>query len=147
MLSARVTIYPESSMYVLTHGYLLPHRSFKVFDFILVAVQTDMQVGQAVSSFKTRENTGVVDAIWSWSVDDLKVHLERSSSLVSSDLEPDLILWDDAVVPGESSYSGICTCNMYNVYVLYEPLMCFTKKNITFRSPLKAGTPSHVVWE
>ena len=90
-------------------GCLLPHCSLQVLDFFLVAVQADVQVGQAISSLETGEDASIVDAIRSWSVHDLKIHLERSSSLVSSNLQPDLILWDDAIVPGESSYPGICT--------------------------------------
>jgi hypothetical protein len=60
-----------------------------------------MEVGDAVTSRKTAEYTGVMDWIGCGNIYNLKGHLECSTPLVSSNLQPDLIGWYKPFMPGK----------------------------------------------
>lgn len=102
---------------------LLPHHSWQILHCILVTVKTDVQVGDTVSSLEARKDTGIVDSIGSEGVHNLKIHLEWPSSLIPSQLQPDLVWWNYAIMPGQSTLPErfiLCVCiYLYNVCVVW----------------------------
>ncbi len=72
-----------------------------------VPLQGYAEIGWCVLGFKSSENTRIPDGIWVRGVDYLEGQLETLATLVSSNFHPDLVWWDNAIMPSKPLDAGI----------------------------------------
>ncbi len=65
----------------------------------MVPFQGDTEVGRGVFGLENRENAGVLDGVWVRCTNQLEGHLETPAPFVATNLHPDLIVWDDSIMP------------------------------------------------
>ena len=71
----------------------------KVSDFLAKLVSHYLEIGDCVWSFKNAKDTGASWRVGSSGVDDLKNHLEGTTTFISPYLQPDLITGNSSLVP------------------------------------------------
>ena len=76
-----------------SYMYLLPSMVLKVFDVIL------NKCGVCVGSRKQGKDAGVIWRIWCVNIQVLKSELKCATTLITSHLQPDLILGNGPIMP------------------------------------------------
>ena len=99
---------------------LPPFHSLKVFDLICVPVKSDVEIGDRIVGQEGAENAGIGLRVWTTDVANLEVHFEGSTPLVTSDLDPNLIVRNHSIVPGKATIANVST----SATILNSPLKC-----------------------
>ena len=110
------------STYSVIYGFFIlpPFHSLKVFDLICVPVKSDVEIGDRIVGQEGAENAGIGLRVWTTDVANLEVHFEGSTPLVTSDLNPNLIVRNHSIVPGKATIANVST----SATILNSPLKC-----------------------
>ena len=77
----------------------LPSAGLQLSNLLTEAQETNLEVVAGITCCESTSNYGVSKGIGTSNVGDLEHLFERPASLVASDLDPNLGLWDIALVP------------------------------------------------
>ena len=77
--------------------------ALKSIDLVSKSTQGNLEVGWCIGGFKSTKHTSVLRRVGVGKVYNLEAHLETTPTLVTPNLDPDLRLRDDSIVPGELS--------------------------------------------
>ena len=100
-----------------------------MFYLVLKAIKCHMEVSDTVASSKAAEYTSIMDWIGCGNVHNMEAHFECSTSLVPSDLQPNLTGWYNPLMPGKPASPE--TETMYNNLCMPLSYLSFPSKSCT----------------